>query len=72
MYIAINYFKAYKNKSKSFFNVDPGYLYSRKDVLNIGSFLDLSEMDEWREMAEAAVGGEMGEPEEEEKNLRCV
>ena len=36
--------------------------------LKDGSFLDLSEMDEWREMAEAAVGGEMGEPEEEEKN----
>lgn len=40
--------------------------------LKDGSFLDLSEMDEWREMAEAAVGGEMGEPEEEEKNLRGV
>ena len=40
--------------------------------LKDGSFLDLSEMDEWREMAEAAVGGEIGEPEEEEKNLRGV
>ena len=35
--------------------------------LKDGSFLDLSEMDEWREMAEAAVGSETGEPEDEEK-----
>ena len=40
--------------------------------LKDGSFLDLSEMDEWREMAEAAVGSETGEPEDEEKNTRGV
>ena len=40
--------------------------------LKDGSFLDLSEMDEWREMAEAAVGSETGEPEDEEKNARGV
>ena len=40
--------------------------------LKDGSFLDLSEMDEWREMAEAAVGSETGEPEDEERNARGV
>ena len=40
--------------------------------LKDGSFLDLSEMDEWREMAEAAVGSETGEPEDEGKNARGV
>ena len=40
--------------------------------LKDGSVLDLSEMDEWREMAEAAVGGETGEPEDEERNARGV
>ena len=40
--------------------------------LKDGSFLDLSEMDEWREMAEAAVGADTGEEGEEEKNVRGV
>ena len=40
--------------------------------LKDGSFLDLSEMDEWREMAEAAIGADNGEEAEDEKNVRGV
>ena len=40
--------------------------------LKDGSFVDLSEMDEWREMAEAAIGADNGEEAEDEKNVRGV
>ena len=40
--------------------------------LKDGSFLDLSEMDEWSEMAEAAIGADNGEEAEDEKNVRGV
>ena len=34
--------------------------------LKDGSFLDLTDMDEWRELAEAAVGGRQDDPQEDE------
>ena len=40
--------------------------------LRDGSFLDLTDMEEWRELAEAAVGGDNTEPGESEGALRGV